>query len=517
VFSKDYPAYLKTLKENKHLTNDYSYYVHNPSVLDPSYAPKGHSTLFVLVPVPTLKAPIDWKTHASVYYEQTYGKAGQWYYWLGLTDTYGSWWFIGLLLMIGTSLVVCSLDRVLPLYRALSKQQIRKHLLFIRRQKITYVTDLPANTVPSEWLEDIKPKFKKQGYRVYHDQTALLAEKNRFSRWGPYINHIGLIIFLMAILLRNIPDWSMDHYIGFVEGEAVQIPNTSYYLKNEQFSVEFYTEDEMTEGFKQQNKLVPKLYETKAVLYECLSDCGNLNKDPVLREVLRHNIHVNKPLQYKGLLAYQFDYALTPQLLSVRPTLINKETKESFGSFQLNMRNPQTSFEAGAYQLELIGYFPDFILNDQGQPATKSNKPLAPAFIFSMKGPDLPAEGSRYLYFPRPVDKEQYGEAQVNTAVGNPMELIIQSMESDVDIANYTSYLNIRTEYALPYILIGAIIFMIGVVMGLYWQHRRIWIRIDEGTLSLGAHTNKNWYGLQVEIDTNLQQMGLHATVMRKD
>jgi phytoene desaturase len=70
VFSKDYPAYLKTLKENKHLTEDVSYYVHNPSVLDPSYAPEGHSTLFVLVPVPNLKAPIDWKTHASVYYEK---------------------------------------------------------------------------------------------------------------------------------------------------------------------------------------------------------------------------------------------------------------------------------------------------------------------------------------------------------------------------------------------------------------------------------------------------------------
>jgi phytoene desaturase len=39
-------------------------------VLDPSYAPKGHSTLFVLVPVPNLKAPIDWKTHASIYYEK---------------------------------------------------------------------------------------------------------------------------------------------------------------------------------------------------------------------------------------------------------------------------------------------------------------------------------------------------------------------------------------------------------------------------------------------------------------
>jgi phytoene desaturase len=34
VFAKDYPAYLKTLKENKTLTDDLSYYVHNPTLLN---------------------------------------------------------------------------------------------------------------------------------------------------------------------------------------------------------------------------------------------------------------------------------------------------------------------------------------------------------------------------------------------------------------------------------------------------------------------------------------------------
>lgn len=69
VFSKDYPAYLKTLKENKQLTQDVSYYIHHPTPIDSSYAPQGHSTLFVLVPVPNLKAPIDWTTQTQRFYE----------------------------------------------------------------------------------------------------------------------------------------------------------------------------------------------------------------------------------------------------------------------------------------------------------------------------------------------------------------------------------------------------------------------------------------------------------------
>lgn len=61
----------------------------------------------------------------SVYYKETYGTIGHIYYLLGLSHTYESWWFILLLVMIGASLVICSLDRVLPLYKALSKQRIR--------------------------------------------------------------------------------------------------------------------------------------------------------------------------------------------------------------------------------------------------------------------------------------------------------------------------------------------------------------------------------------------------------
>jgi len=80
----------------------------------------------------------------------------------------------------------------------------------------------------------------------------------------------------------------------------------------------------------------------------------------------------------------------------------------------------------------------------------------------------------------------------------------------DVEIANFTSYLNIRKDKALPYIFTGAAIFLIGVVMGVYWQHRRIWLRIDDGDqLSLGAHTNKNWYGLRKEVAAMLQRTGI--------
>ncbi|WP_186312908.1 cytochrome c biogenesis protein ResB, partial [Staphylococcus pettenkoferi] len=63
---------------------------------------------------------------ASTYYEEQYGSFGKLYYTLGFHDLYNSWWFLALVASIGISLVICSLDRVIPLYRALKNQGVIK-------------------------------------------------------------------------------------------------------------------------------------------------------------------------------------------------------------------------------------------------------------------------------------------------------------------------------------------------------------------------------------------------------
>ncbi|WP_438445561.1 cytochrome c biogenesis protein ResB [Gorillibacterium sp. sgz5001074] len=441
----------------------------------------------------------------SVYYKETYGTLGHLYYLLGLSHTYESWWFITLLLMIGTSLIVCSLDRVLPLYRALNKQQIRKHQSFLRRQKISYSGTIPGGSgeqASSSWMETAAKALRKKGYRIHTDadQGALLAEKHRFSRWGPYINHIGLIVFLGAVLMRSIPGWHMDQYIGFPEGQPVPIPETPYYLLNEKFTVEFY----------ENNPSVPKLYETQAVLYTCKSQCDDPQGEPVLEEVHRQNIIVNKPLSYHGLLAYQFDFKQNPMLLSVTPSLRNKKTGETYGSFELSMFNPKPVYQAGPYKLSLKGYFPDFELDQKGQPVTKSKDPNTPAFIFLIEGPGLSSQGEVYMYFPKQVDKERFVQDKLNGPLADKLELTAGSMEN-VKISAFVSYLNIRKDTAMPFIWVGAAISMIGLIMGFYWQHRRIWLRLDGGELLLGAHTNKNWFGLRKECADILGKTGIQV------
>lgn len=442
----------------------------------------------------------------SVYYAEQYGLPGKIYYFLGLHRTYTSWWFITLLVMIATSLVICSIDRVLPLYRALSKQQIRKHHAFLKRQKATYSTTLTDNE--AEWTKQYGQALRKKGYKVFVDEsgTALLAEKNRFSRWGPYINHIGLILFLLAVLARSIPGWNVDQYVSIADGDTVPIVGTNYYVKSEGFKIELYENEELPEELKDSGRI--KSFKTDAVLYECSANCNDDFEEPTLEEVHQHTILVNDPLRYKELKLHQFDFNLTPRINAVSPMVVNVQTGESYGPFHLKMVEPELHYEVGPYTLELIDKYMDFAINSEGEPITLTSSPNAPAFIFNIKGPGLAEAGEVFMYFPLEKDKVRFSQDTINRELANKVAIKVEGMEN-VDFSAATTHLNVRIDKAIKYLWIGAVISMLGLVMGTYWQHRRIWLRIDDQQLTLGAHTNKNWYGLRADIAYALKHCGI--------
>jgi phytoene desaturase len=49
------------------LADDFSLYLHMPTLVDPSIAPEGHESFYVLSPVPNLKSGISWEAQAQQY------------------------------------------------------------------------------------------------------------------------------------------------------------------------------------------------------------------------------------------------------------------------------------------------------------------------------------------------------------------------------------------------------------------------------------------------------------------
>jgi phytoene desaturase len=62
--ARDYERNLKEISEHRVLSADPSVYVQNACVTDPTLAPPGHSTLYVLVPVPHESPHVDWSREA---------------------------------------------------------------------------------------------------------------------------------------------------------------------------------------------------------------------------------------------------------------------------------------------------------------------------------------------------------------------------------------------------------------------------------------------------------------------
>ncbi|MEK5039290.1 cytochrome c biogenesis protein ResB [Sporosarcina sp. FSL K6-3457] len=434
------------------------------------------------------------------YYERLYGFFGTIYYRFGFYDMYNSWWFITLTGMLGASIIIASVDRVVPLYKSLKKQRTKRHPSFMRKQRVYGEGPSEDSTVA---LVKAEEKLKELRYNVKVEDGALLAEKGRFARWGPYVNHAGIIIFLFGILLRGIPGFYVDETMWLREGEIRSIPGAEgYYLESKEFILENYSKDDANEVFGdalERVGMIASNYQTDVALYKIPDDALVGSSD--FEFVKDYSIIVNKPLKFDGFNVFQMDYRLD-ELKSMTFQLTEKETDKTYGQFTVDLAEPEKNYELeNGAQVRLMDYYPDFIMTD-GEPDTKSPIPNNPAFIFEMKTLDKPDGERSFVAIQQTLETEQ-----------NDYKVKFVSAETR-DISGLT----IRKDKTLYIILIGGIIFMIGVAQGAYWNHRRIWIQQGKGDeLLVAAHTNKNWFKLKQELDQVKDVAALPSYVDRQD
>jgi phytoene desaturase len=67
ILGERYKGLLTDIFDKKVLAEDFSLYLHMPTITDPSIAPEGHESFYVLSPVPHLGAGIDWTKMAKPY------------------------------------------------------------------------------------------------------------------------------------------------------------------------------------------------------------------------------------------------------------------------------------------------------------------------------------------------------------------------------------------------------------------------------------------------------------------
>jgi phytoene desaturase len=74
ILGERYRELLEDIFERKLLTDDFSLYLHRPTASDPSLAPEGGDTFYVLSPVPNNRSGIDWSNRGRPYFERILSK-----------------------------------------------------------------------------------------------------------------------------------------------------------------------------------------------------------------------------------------------------------------------------------------------------------------------------------------------------------------------------------------------------------------------------------------------------------
>ena len=435
----------------------------------------------------------------KAYYTDVYGSFGTLYYNLGLSDVYSSWWFQILVLLLGVSIIIASIDRGLPLHKSLKNQRVKRHANFMKRQRIV----AEGKVEHDQTLDAVEQQLKAMRYKVRREGNALMAEKNRFARYGPYINHVGLIVFLSAVTLRLIPGMVVDSSFWVAEGETRAIPGMDgYFIYNEEFILDTYDDEAQGEQLKQGVNVVAKNFQTDAILYR-LKEGALPGQTDDLEEVMRTEIRVNHPLKYDGYAFYQMDYRIQ-QLAKMHFNLTNKETGESLGTVVIDLKNPEKTYDLGnGNKIELLNFTPDFEKFDNGVPVTKSQEPNNPLFIFRMYTQETP-DGETSIVAIQETS-EPLGENKYKMSFAN-----LETYDS--------TGLTLRKDKTIPFLFVGGFIFMLGVVIGSYWAHRRIWIeQLPEGTIRLAAHTNKNWFGIKKELNILTEKVQLPPYIDQVD
>lgn len=438
---------------------------------------------------------------AADFYQQRYGILGKLYYMLGFNDLYGSWWFMVLIALLGLSIIIASIDRGIPLHRALKNQSVTRHDIFMKRQRLYSATTIDH---VDDVMAKAKQTLKAKHYKIREENGNIFAEKGRFSRWGAYVNHTGLIIIMIGAMLRFFPGMYVDENFWVSEGKTEKVPGThgEYYVKNHRFILQMYNKHDKRYGEairKESGGALPKNFQTDVTLYHRVGH-DVLGAKPKLKEVKSHKIRVNHPLEFGGYSVYLVDFQ-QDAFSKMSFTLNKKSTDKSFGKFTVDLFNPKTNYQLGnGYKAKLLAYFPDFYFNDKDEPATKSPLPNNPAFIFKMITPDKPKGEISFIGIRKNIDIQGHNKYKLSFAGLQTKNL---------------SALNVHKDSTIWIIIIGAIIFMIGVVQGLYWQYRRIWLKSKDHEIWLAGSTNKNWFGLKKDIEGLTKETGLLEPVDR--
>jgi cytochrome c biogenesis protein len=206
----------------------------------------------------------------------------------GFDHVYKTWWFIGLIILFGLSLLTCTILQQVPILKVSRRCQfLRTPKQFQRLKSSSQLEKFKFNILLG--------RIKNKDYSLFHQKHILYAYKGLTGRIAPIIVHFSMILILIGTIIGSLN--------GFKAQEI--IPKTET----------FHIQNILTNGHI---TTIPKVagrindfwitYTKQTTINQFYSDLSILNVDG--NEIDRKTIYVNYPAKYHGIIFYQTDWNL---------------------------------------------------------------------------------------------------------------------------------------------------------------------------------------------------------------
>jgi cytochrome c biogenesis protein len=394
---------------------------------------------------------------------------------LDVFDMYRSWWFQGLIVLLVTNIIICSIDRL----------QVTGKVIFTRHPKFNLVSYRQRKSRKNLTLSGDMGRIKDNCHAVVakmfsycqvvsSDQgVAITAEKGRWTRLGVYIVHLSVVVLLLGGLIGS--RFGFEGYVNIDEGESadtIQLRFSNgtrelpFAIRCDDFDVQFY------------NTGAPK---------EFRSTLSIIEKG---RAVMQKDIIVNDPLRYKGINIFQSSYgkAATPA-----PAM------DTAGEIELNFLSSASGMiYTVKSQLKKPVEIPEglgrFILNGYHPQAQFRGMAVGPAFdgTLTPKGGEsrsvlLP------IKFPK-FDTMRRGDVVISVAQGG----------EGFKERFYTG-LQITKDPGVTMVYVGFTLIILGCIVTFFMSHQQVVVEIQPKgkktavTVSGKANKNKVGFGYKLE------------------
>ncbi len=406
-------------------------------------------TLFLLAVTSIIGTVIPQKESMS-WYAQNYSETtARIFQVLSIPDMYNSWWFLGLLGLLASNLIICSIDRFPGVWRQINADNLATDPKRIQKMRLSasWTSNKAEETLATELSDSLSSKGWKSFQRKRDDTLLLFAQKGAMTRTGVYIVHASiLVIFLGAIIGElygfkgsiMLPETQATNTI-FQTGTGKSI-DLGFTVRCDRFDIEFYDSG------------MPKAYKSVLTVSED-------NKVTVKKEIV-----VNDPLTYRGITFYQSSYQGYEDFLLTVTNQENNETQTVPMPFQQQQELSKHNARIGIINAEAMGQtitrMKVWFKDDQG-----------PASTSWLKAGDQ-------------VTVERPGKKY--TIAGKQM---------------YATGLQIAKDPGVWIVYLGCGLMILGLFVAFFMSHKRIWILLtqeDNGTKVLvSGSANKNKVGFE--------------------